>query len=209
MPKARFQILLVALFVSMLGAPAALADASSEAALRAQVESLKQEITRQEALVGELTRKTQDLASTQASSGRAIALAASKLNSSNGSQIAPSSTLAWDRAMKAASAARYMVSGSSLMTVMPTGSMKPLFDERAILVMEPAPYSDLKLGDIVTYTHPKHKMPVVHRITEKRGNSFFTKGDNNSRADEIEITATNYQARVFGIIYAREGGKTE
>ena len=59
-------------------------------------------------------------------------------------------------------------------------------------------------GDIVTYRHPRYGMPVVHRILEKRGDKFWSKGDNNGRMDEVYITRKNYQGRVFGIIYAKE-----
>jgi len=203
----RPHFLLLTLGLFAFGLRAAVAGESAEAALRAQVESLRQELARQEVRVNELTRRNQVLEATQASSGKALALANESVTTQEGPRVAPSSTLGWDRAVKAASAARYMVSGSSLMTVMPTGSMKPMFDERAILIMEPAPFADLKVGDIVTYTHPRHQMPVVHRITEKRGEVCYTKGDNNDLADEIAITQSNYQARVFGIIYAKESAQ--
>ena len=66
--------------------------------------------------------------------------------------------------------------------------MKPVFDERAILLTEAANFDDLKIGDIVTYRHPRYGMPVVHRILEKRGDKFWSKGDNNGKMDEVYIT---------------------
>jgi signal peptidase I len=119
--------------------------------------------------------------------------------------VSPSSTLDWDSALRVATAARFMVTGSEVLTVMPTGSMEPAFNERAILVTEPAEFQDLKVGDIVAFKHPKFEDVVVHRILEKRGDKFWSKGDNNGRMDEVYITRENYVARVFCIIYAREG----
>ena len=116
----------------------------------------------------------------------------------------PSSTLDWPSALRAAKAATLMVEGSDLMTVMPTGSMEPMFNERAILLMEPAPFDDLKVGDVVTYKSTRHGMMVVHRIVEKHGDKFWAKGDGNGRMDRVYITRGNYGERVFGIIYARE-----
>ena len=176
------------------------ADTASEAALRSQVEALK-------AKLQQLESRNHQLETNLASRNQAIALATGVESNGKGPRIAPSSNLEWDRAIKAATAARFMVNGASLMTVMPTGSMKPMFDEKAVLIMEPASYDDLRVGDIVTYIHPKHKCPIVHRITEKRGDKFWTKGDNNARMDDTFITRENYQARVFGIIYAKEASK--
>ena len=117
---------------------------------------------------------------------------------------APTSTLDWTTAHKLAAAMKSMVPGSKTLTVMPTGSMKPMFDERALLVLERADFDALKVGDIVTYRHPEQNMPVVHRIAEKRGDKFWSKGDNNGQMDDVYITRENFQGRVFGIIYTRE-----
>jgi signal peptidase I len=70
--------------------------------------------------------------------------------------------------------------------------------------MEPARFEDLKVGDVVTYRNPRYGLLVVHRILEKRGDKFWSKGDNNGRMDLVYITRENYGARVFGIIYANE-----
>ena len=101
------------------------------------------------------------------------------------SNESPSSTLDWASALRAATAARLMVQGSSLLTVMPTGSMEPTFNERAILITEPARFEDLKVGDVVAFMNPRL-------------------GDANGRMDDVYVTRDNYKARVFGIIYARE-----
>lgn len=190
----RLVLLSLALVATAFGAPTRDDDTAS---LRAQLEELK-------AKNRQLEARNHTLEATLASQDKAIALAAGEMTPAKAGGTAPGSSLDWDRAIKAATAARYLVPGSKLMTVMPTGSMKPMFDERAVLIMEPAGFETLKVGDIVTFLHPRHKMPVVHRIVEKRGDSFWTKGDGNGRRDDIWITRENYQARVCGVIYARE-----
>lgn len=85
--------------------------------------------------------------------------------------------------------------------VAPTGSMKPFFDENALLLLEAVPYDSLKLGDVVTYCHPTLKVTVVHRLVEKRGDQFWSRGDHNGGMDNIYVTRENYQRRLAGIIY--------
>ncbi len=201
----------VSLLLGALGSvmlPAALCaetDAERElAALRAEVASLRAAVTERDATIRELQAHTASLESDISAVQQTVALASSDGAAGQGLGIAPTSALDWNSAMKVATAARFLVKGSSLLTVMPTGSMKPVFDERAILLTEAANFDDLKIGDIVTYRHPRYGMPVVHRILEKRGDKFWAKGDNNGRMDEVYITRKNYQGRVFGIIYAKE-----
>jgi signal peptidase I len=180
-------------------------DAEKElAALRAENAALRTTLAARESTIRDLESRTAALQTDIDAVQQTVALASSDGYSSQGLGIAPTSALDWASAMKVATAARYLVKGSSLLTVMPTGSMKPVFDERAILLTEAANFDDLKIGDIVTYKHPRYGMPVVHRILEKRGDKFWAKGDNNGRMDEVYITRKNYQGRVFGIIYARE-----
>lgn len=116
----------------------------------------------------------------------------------------PGSTLDANSALAAANAIALHVRGAKVFTVLPTGSMRPLFDEKAFVVVEPARYEELRVGDIVTYLHPKLRTPVVHRILEKRAEGYWTKGDHNSQPDDIYVTPQNYMMRVFAIIYARE-----
>lgn len=189
-----------------LSAPPAVADAAST-----EIDSLKAEIT---ALRSALADR--DLAARRLQAGNAklsldvsafrgaVALAADGIPARRDSVESPSSSLDWTKALRAATAAKLMVDGAALLAVMPTGSMEPMFNERAILLMEPARFEDLKVGDVVTYRNPKYGLLVVHRILEKHGDKFWSKGDNNGRMDTIYITRENYGARVFGIIYASE-----
>ncbi len=186
--------------------PAALrAETENEiAALRAEIAALRATVAERDNTIGELKARTVALETDITAVQQTVALASSDGLAGKGMGIAPTSALDWNSAMKIATAARFLVKGSNLLTVMPTGSMKPVFDERAILLTEAANFDDLKIGDIVTYKHPRYGMPVVHRILEKRGDKFWSKGDNNGTMDEVYITRKNYQGRVFGIIYAKE-----
>lgn len=121
------------------------------------------------------------------------------------SKSSPSSALDARSALIAATTIASRIPGGIVMTVMPTGSMRPMFDEKAFLVLEPAAFDSLQVGDIITFQHPKLGVPVVHRVFEKHGGSLWTKGDYNSRPDNIYVTSANYRMRVVAVIYAREG----
>ncbi len=174
------------------------------AALRAEVAALRAQVAERDTTIRDLRAHTAALETDINAVQQTVALASSDGLAGQGMGIAPTSALDWSSALKVATAARFMVKGSNLLTVMPTGSMKPVFDERAILLTEAANFDDLKVGDIVTYKHPRYGMPVVHRILEKHGDKFWTKGDNNGRMDNVYITRQNFQGRVFAIIYSRD-----
>ncbi len=200
-------LLALAALGSMLLPAAVRAETDAEkelAALRAEVATLRAAVAERDTKIQELEARTVALQTDISAVQQTVALASSDGSAGQGMGIAPTSALDWNSAMKIATAARFLVKGSNLLTVMPTGSMKPVFDERAILLTEAANFDDLKVGDIVTYKHPRFGMPVVHRILEKRGDKFWSKGDNNGRMDEVYITRKNFQGRVFGIIYAKE-----
>ncbi|HWA88275.1 MAG TPA: signal peptidase I [Opitutus sp.] len=119
----------------------------------------------------------------------------------------PHSALSAEAALAAARAVAAQIKGAEVLTVMPTGSMRPMFDERAFIVVEPTPFEELKVGDIITYAHPELHVLVVHRILEKMRGGYWTKGDHNERPDDVYVTRKNYMKRVFAIIYARENGR--
>jgi len=116
-------------------------------------------------------------------------------------EFTPSSSLSHDKGEQLARLFQLMKPGTSFCTVLPTGSMKPFFDEKAVLLMEAAPFAELKVGDIVTYKHPQLGLPVVHRLVIKEGDKFWARGDNNGRMDDVYVTAQNYIRRVYAVIY--------
>lgn len=118
----------------------------------------------------------------------------------------PSSSLTYRDGQKLAESVASALPGTVVNTVLPTGSMKPVFDEHAVLLMEEAPFEDLRVGDIVTYRHEKLDAPVVHRLVIKEGDKFWARGDANSRMDNTYITKDNYLRRVYGVIYTHPKG---
>lgn len=118
--------------------------------------------------------------------------------------LSPSSALDAQAALVAATTIAAHVRGARVLTVLPTGSMRPMFDEKAYLVVAPAPFASVRVGDIITFKHPRLGAPVVHRVMEKHGRRLWTKGDHNTRPDDVYVTEGNYQDRVIAVIYARE-----
>jgi len=122
-------------------------------------------------------------------------------------KASPSSALEATVALRVAQTIADQISGAQILTVMPTGSMRPMFDEKALLVVEPTPFEHLQTGDVVTFLHPRLGLPIVHRIVEKHPGFFRTKGDHNFRPDDVAVTAKDYQMRVVAVIYAREDSR--
>ena len=101
---------------------------------------------------------------------------------------------------------RYVITG---------GSMQGTYDRGSIVFDKPVPVSDLKVGDVVTYTPPAstgvHGL-ITHRIISvtnhgKDGVSYRTKGDANTEADPWKFQLDQpTQARVaFAIPYVGFG----
>jgi signal peptidase len=92
-----------------------------------------------------------------------------------------------------------------------SGSMSGTYDQGSLVFAEVVPVSDLKVGDVITYTPPRGSGPkglVTHRINwigrDGSDRVFRTKGDANPIADPwtFKLDAPT-QARVrFGLPYA-------
>jgi signal peptidase len=101
---------------------------------------------------------------------------------------------------------RYVITG---------GSMQGTYDRGSIVFDKPVPVSDLKVGDVVTYTPPAStgvRGLITHRIISvtndaKDGVSYRTKGDANPEADPWKFQLDQpTQARVaFAIPYVGFG----
>ena len=135
-----------------------------------------------------------------------IILAITSRPTHHSADLAPSSQLTRDQALSVASAMS-KVNGKDIVvgTVAPTGSMRPYFDENALLLLEAAPFGELRLGDVVTFYHPRLHVEVVHRLLEKRGDAFWSKGDHNNWMDDVLVTSENYHRRLVGVIYFQSG----
>jgi signal peptidase len=95
--------------------------------------------------------------------------------------------------------------------VITSGSMTGTYDRGSVVFADVVPVSDLKVGDVITYTPPPGSGPdglVTHRIVsigrDQFGRALFqTKGDANKTADSWTFTLDEpTQARaVFDVPY--------
>ena len=189
----------VACGMSSLGRAAAPADAAFQSR---EVERLRLELAAKELEIAQLKAA---LSVHIVRENSVVALSDQRVIRSGNREYTPSSSMTFEQAEQIARLFALMKPGSSFCTVMPTGSMKPFFDEKAVLLMEAAPFEALKVGDIVTYRHPQLGLPVVHRLVIKEGDRFWAKGDANDRMDNVYVTKENYIRRVYGMIYSKEG----
>lgn len=166
--------------------------------LSAQVATLQREIAAKEAQIQRLEAALNIRAAIQ---GSVLPLSDQLQLPRRASVATPSSSLSSDRGRAIAQLICLVKQRSTYCTVLPTGSMRPIFDEHSILLLEKAPFDSLKVGDIVTYRHPQLGVPVVHRLVEKDGDRFWSKGDANGRMDNVYVTRENYLERVYGVIY--------
>lgn len=133
----------------------------------------------------------------------AAALGSDWTGNPNESGLTASSSLDPEHALRLAKLVCAVMPRSSYCYILPTGSMKPLFGEKVILLLETAPFESLQVGDIVTYRHPRFRTMIVHRLVAGDCARFQSKGDANPSVDDVYVTRANYRQRVFGIIYSK------
>lgn len=122
----------------------------------------------------------------------------SLLGSLFGSRRRPAgSSLTQAQARKVANAAHFLVPGSRLFDVAPTGSMEPTLDGNSLVVAEPCRLDELAVGDIVVRRMPIGN--VVHRVITLA--PVRTRGDANGAADAGTVTATDLLGRVCCVVY--------
>lgn len=80
-----------------------------------------------------------------------------------------------------------------------SGSMLPTIKVNAICIVHKCDLSEVEVGDIVMYYHPKLKENVTHRCIEKGYDWVLTKGDNNDVADDIYVIRGNFEGKVVSI----------
>src|SRR3989338_3790889 len=113
--------------------------------------------------------------------------------SPNSSQptITPSDRITQDQIKVYSNQIVLNVKDASRATFTPTGSMKPLFDEKSnALEIKPTSPSDIKLGDIIAYQSAQDATDIIiHRVIniaqDNQGIYYIVKGDNNQTADSI------------------------
>jgi hypothetical protein len=133
----------------------------------------------------------------------AAALGSDLIGNPKESGLTASSSLDPEHALRLAKLVCAVMPRSSYCYILPTGSMKPLFGEKVILLLETAPFESLRVGDIVTFRHPRFSTLIVHRLVAGDCTRFRSKGDANRLEDDVYVTRANYRQRVFGIIYSK------
>ena len=86
------------------------------------------------------------------------------------------------------------VFGYSIFSVA-TGSMEPVISQNDIIIIKKQ--KDYELEDIVTFK--KDNAYITHRVTEKRGETFVTKGDANN-AKDVAIDKKEIIGKVVKVI---------
>ena len=89
----------------------------------------------------------------------------------------------------------YVVTGGSMGSAVPRGS---IVFERMV------PTAELRPGDVITYRPPNRDERVTHRIVERQGQAFRTKGDANAAPDPwtFRLPARRQAKAVFHVPYA-------
>ena len=120
----------------------------------------------------------------------------------NDGPAAPASAVDERAALKMAQDVAAQIKGARVVAVQPNGSMRPIFEEKAYLLVEPTSYASLRVGDIVTFDDPARKTVVVQRILEKRGDTLWSAADRSGDPHSASALLTREVSRVFAIIYA-------
>lgn len=72
----------------------------------------------------------------------------------------------------------------------PTGSMEPTISAGEYVLFKKATFDSVDVDDIIVYYNKEEAKYIIHRVIEKNEalKVITTKGDNNSVADQIEVT---------------------
>jgi len=95
-----------------------------------------------------------------------------------------------------------VVTGSQTYTVL-TNSMAPKYAPGTFLVVKPTPFSELRVGDVITYQIESGKPAVIsHRInsigtTQQGERVLTTKGDNNSLEDALPVQEVQVKGKLL------------
>ena len=95
-----------------------------------------------------------------------------------------------------------VATGSHTYTVL-TNSMAPKFPPGTFLVMKPAPFGELKYGDVITFQLYSGRPEVeTHRIvgfgaTQAGEKTLITKGDNNGANDAEPVREIQVKGKLF------------
>jgi signal peptidase len=81
--------------------------------------------------------------------------------------------------------------------------MEPTLGVGSLAIVEPAPAADLRVGDVITFSHPyapgrlvTHRIVEVAPKSEAGGRAFFTKGDANAQRDPWTVALPDGAGRL-------------
>ncbi|NMR30390.1 signal peptidase I [Crystallibacter degradans] len=92
--------------------------------------------------------------------------------------------------------------GSQPYTVL-TNSMAPKYPPGTLMIVKPADFGSLRLGDVITYQLDSGKPEVItHRIVSVGANqegdrTLITKGDSNSVEDEVPVQEVQVRGKLL------------
>lgn len=81
--------------------------------------------------------------------------------------------------------------------VIVSGSMEPTIKTNALTLVHKCKLEDVKVGDIITYYHPRLDEFITHRVVEKGEDFAITQGDANSVRDDIAVLDENIYGKVI------------
>ena len=84
--------------------------------------------------------------------------------------------------------------GNEILVVL-SGSMKPAFDTGSIVAIKPVPFSEIQIGDIVTF-EDLDKRTITHRVIDIVDGKLITKGDANDGQDTDPVTPDRVRGKV-------------
>lgn len=78
----------------------------------------------------------------------------------------------------------YRVSGNvTPLLVVKSGSMEPVLHVGDVIVIEPARFEDIRVGDVIVFRNPWYGNLVVHRVVHITEEGVYTRGDANAGID--------------------------
>jgi len=91
-------------------------------------------------------------------------------------------------------------------TIASEWNMENTINENDTVLWVQVSSENVSVGDIIYYENPEAPGEfIAHRVIGVDNGKFQTRGDANPTPDQYEVTSTQLQGMVIGVIYWREG----
>lgn len=80
--------------------------------------------------------------------------------------------------------------------IIQTGSMEPAIKVNSLVIVKQGGFDEIKVGDVISFKMRDKNINVCHRVIEKNGDEFVTKGDNNNSEDLERVLKDKYIGKV-------------